>query len=139
MTSEQSKAVINRFIEEALNQNNLAVLDEIVAEDFVEEVPFPGQGPGRAGLRAVLVAFNAAFPDIHWKVEEQVAEGEKVVTRFSWTGTHRGDFLGIPATGKSVSVWGVVIDVVQNGLFARSRILMDRVGLLGQLGVLPPR
>ena len=134
MASEQPKAVINRFIEEALNKKNLAVLDQIVAEDFVEEVPFPGQGPGRAGLRAVLQVFNTAFPDSHWAVDEQIAEGEKVVTRFTFSGTHRGEFLGIPATGRSVSVWGVVIDVVRNGIFTRSRILMDTVALLGQIG-----
>jgi predicted ester cyclase len=76
------------------------------------------------------------FPDMKWTVQEQVAEGEKVVTRFSWTGTHQGEFMGIPATGKSVEVWGVVIDVVKDKLFAESRIIMDSIGLLQQLGVM---
>jgi steroid delta-isomerase-like uncharacterized protein len=81
--------------------------------------------------------FHTAFPDLHWVLEEQIAEGEKVVSRFTWTGTHRGEFLGIPATGKQVKVWGVAIDVVKNGVFTQSRIIMDSVGLLRQLGAIP--
>ena len=77
-----------------------------------------------------------AFPDMHWDTEEQIAEGEKVVSRFTWTGTHRGEFLGIPPTGRKVKVWGIVIDVVRNGKFAESRILMDNVSLLQQLGAM---
>jgi predicted ester cyclase len=70
-------------------------------------------------------------------VNEQIAEGEKVVTRFTLTGTHQGEFMGIPPTGKSVEVWGVVIDVVRNNPFSESRIIMDNVGLLHQLGIMP--
>jgi len=132
-----NKAVIRRFIEEVLNQGRLEVADEIVAEDFVELDPFPGQQPGREGLKEVLAMMSAGFPDIHWVVEEMVGEGEKVVTRFTWTGTHRGTFLGIPATGKSVSVKGVVIDRVVDGKMTDSRILMDTMGMLQQLGVVP--
>jgi steroid delta-isomerase-like uncharacterized protein len=112
-------------------------LNELVAEDFVEHIPFPGQGPGREGLRQVLSAFISAFPDIWWTLEEQIAEGEKVVSRFTMTGTHRGEFLGIPPTGKSVNIWGVVVDVVRNGKFSESRIIMDTLGLMQQLGTIP--
>lgn len=75
--------------------------------------------------------------DIQWILEEQIAEGEKVVSRFTMTGTHDGDFLGISPTGKSVKVWGVVIDVVRDGKFAESRIIMDTMGLMQQLGTIP--
>lgn len=79
------------------------------------------------------------FPDMHmhWTVQEQIAEGEKVVMRFSWTGTHAGAFMGIPPTQKQVEVWGVVLDVVRDGRFAESRLLMDTVSLLQQVGVMP--
>lgn len=77
------------------------------------------------------------FPDMIWTVHEQIAEGEKIVTRFTWTGTHKGDFMGIPPTNKTVEVWGVVIDAVKNKLFAESRIIIDSIGLLQQLGVMP--
>ncbi len=78
---------------------------------------------------------RAAFPDIHWVVEEMVAEGDTVVTRFTWKGTHRGVFLGVPATGKSVVVKGVVIDQLAGGKMSKSRILMDSLGMMQQLGV----
>ena len=95
------------------------------------------KAPGREGLRQALRLFHDAFPDMHWAVEEQVAEGEKVVTRFTWAGTHRGEFLGIAPTGRRVEVWGVVIDVVRGGRFAESRIIMDTLGLMQQLGAVP--
>ena len=75
---------------------------------------------------------------MRWTVEEQIAEGEKVVTRFTMSGSHQGEFLGIAPTGKSVQVWGIVIDVVREGKFAESRIIMDMMSLMQQLGVLPP-
>lgn len=137
MTLQENKKFMNDFIEEVINKKNLDACNDLVSEDFIEEVPFPGQGPGREGLKFALNSMFTGFPDMNWTVDEQIAEGEKVVTRFTWTGTHQGEFMGIPATGKSVEVWGVVIDVVRNGLFSESRIIMDTVGLLQQLGVMP--
>jgi len=134
MTLDEKKQVIRRFVDEVLNAGNLDVLDELVAEDFVEQLPFPGQGPGREGLRYAVGIFHQAFPDLHWTIDEQVAEGDTVVSRFTMTGTHGGPFLGIPATGKAVKVWGVVIDVVRDGIFAESRIIMDTMALMQQLG-----
>jgi steroid delta-isomerase-like uncharacterized protein len=136
-TSENNKAVIRKFLEEVINQNRMDRATDLVVEDFVELDPLPGQRQGREGLKEVLGMMRAAFPDIHWAVEEMVAEGDKVVTRFTWTGTHRGSFMGIPATGKSVSVKGVVIDQLEGGKMSNSRILMDSLGMLQQLGVVP--
>ena len=132
-----NSAVVGRFVEEVINQGRLEVADEIVALDFVELDPLPGQSQGREGLKEVIAMMRAAFPDIHWVIEETIAEGEKVVSRFTWTGTHKGTFLGIPATGKSVSVKGVVIDRVVGGKMTDSRILMDSLGMMDQLGVMP--
>lgn len=137
MTPDENKKFIQHFVDETINRKNLDALNELVAMDFIEHVPFPGQGPGRAGLRDTLGAFLTAFPDIQWTLDEQIAEGEKVTSRFTWTGTHRGQFLGIPPTGRSVKVWGVVIDVVRNGVFTESRIIMDTLGLLQQMGAIP--
>jgi len=137
MNSAENKTFMGHFIEEVINQKNLNAIDDLVAEDFTEHIPFPGQGPGREGLRFVLQSMFTGFPDMHWTVHEQIAEGEKVVTRFTWTGTHTGEFMGIPPTSKAVEVWGIVIDVVRNNLFTESRIIMDSVGLLKQLGVMP--
>jgi steroid delta-isomerase-like uncharacterized protein len=134
---ENNKAVIRKFLEEVINQNRMDRATDMVAEDFVELDPLPGQRQGREGLKEVLGMMRAAFPDIHWVVEEMVAEEDKVVTRFTWTGTHRGSFLGIPATGKSVSVKGVVIDQLAGGKMSASRMLMDSLGMMQQLGVIP--
>ena len=137
MTPDQNKRLIQRFTEETINRKNLNAIHELVARDFIEHVPFPGQGPGRDGLRDAIGAFLSGFPDIQWTMEEQVAEDEKVVSRFTWTGTHRGEFLGIPPTGRSVKVWGVVMDLVRDGVLSESRIIMDTLGLLQQLGAIP--
>jgi steroid delta-isomerase-like uncharacterized protein len=103
-------AIVQRFVDEVMNQGRYEVCDEIVAEDFIEPDPLPGQRQGRAGLKEVIAMMRAAFPDIHWVTDESISSGEKVVTRFTWTGTHRGSFLGIPATSRAVTVKGVVID-----------------------------
>ena len=137
MTEAGNKAVIQRFIDEVLNQKRLDVADEIVARDFIELDPLPGQRQGREGLKEVLTMMSVGFPDIHWVVDEMVAEEDKVVTRFTWTGTHKGNFLGVPATGKSVKVKGVVIDQLEGGKMSHSRILMDSLGMMQQLGVVP--
>lgn len=137
MPEQENIAVIGRFIEEIINQGKFDAADEIVQENFVELDPLPGQRQGREGLKEVIAMLRAAFPDIHWVIDETIAAGEKVVTRFTWTGTHRGPFLGIPATGRSVTVKGVVIDRLSKGKMADSRILMDSLGMMQQLGVIP--
>src|SRR4029077_7024317 len=84
--------------------------EEFVWEDLVEQVPLPGQGPGLEGLKDVLRGMRSAFPDIDFSIKEQVCEGDKVVSRFEWTGTHKAEFMGVPATGRPVKVWGIVIE-----------------------------
>lgn len=135
--SDANKTVIRTFIEEVINQGRFDRADDLVKEDFVELDPLPGQQQGREGLKAVLQLMRSAFPNMHWVVLEMVSEGDKVVTRFQWTGTHRAPFLGIPATGKGVTVHGVVIDRLEAGKMADSRILMDTLSLMQQLGVIP--
>ena len=137
MSESENVSVIARFLEEVINQGRLEQADELVAVDFVELDPLPGQRQGREGLKEVIGMMRTAFPDIHWMVEETVASGDKVVTRFTWTGTHRGAFLGVSASGRSVSVKGVVIDRLAAGKMADSRILMDNFTMMQQLGVIP--
>jgi steroid delta-isomerase-like uncharacterized protein len=137
MTPAENKTVVNRFVEEVINQGRLEQADELVVANFVELDPLPGQQPGRDGLKEVIGQLRTAFPNIHWVLSEQVAEGEKVVSRFTWSGTHRGTFLGVPATGKSINVKGVVIDRIVEGKMVDSRILMDGLSMMQQLGALP--
>ena len=137
MTTAENKKVIAAFVEDVINQGHLDRADDLVALDFVELDPLPGQQQGREGLKDVIGGMRAAFRDLHWVLEEVVAEGDKVVSRFTWTGTHRATFLGILSTGRKVTVKGVVIDRLAEGKMADSRILMDTLGLMQQLGVVP--
>jgi steroid delta-isomerase-like uncharacterized protein len=131
--------VVRGFVEEVLNQGRIDAADRYFWDDMVEQVPFPGQGPGLQGLKEVLRGMRSAFPDMHWSIEEQLTEGDRVLTRFEWTGTHQGEFLNLPATEQPVRVWGMVIDRVQEGRIKETRIIMDMLGLMIQLGaVVPP-
>jgi steroid delta-isomerase-like uncharacterized protein len=132
--AEGKKQIVAGFIEEVLNRRQLDAANDYVADDVVEQAPFPGQGPGLAGLKDVLRGLFAVFPDMRWIIEEQIAESDKVLTRFIWTGTHRAEFLGVAATGRSVSVWGMALDRIENGRIKDTRILMDLFGLMRQLG-----
>src|SRR6476646_138559 len=137
MLPAENKIVITRFVEEVINQGHLQRADDLVAVDFLELDPLPGQQQGREGLKQVIGAFRTAFPDIHWVIEEMIGEGEKVFNRFTWHGTHRGEFFGVPATGKSTKVKGMVVDRVVVGKMAESPILMDGLGMMKQFGVIP--
>jgi steroid delta-isomerase-like uncharacterized protein len=136
--AQENASIIRRFTEEVITQGDLDSASRFVWEDVVEQVPFPGQGPGLEGLKDVLRGMHAAFPDLDFSIKEQIAEDDKVASRFEWTGTHQGEFLGVPATGRQVSVWGIVIDRLEAGRIKDTRIIMDIFGLMMQLGVFPP-
>jgi steroid delta-isomerase-like uncharacterized protein len=139
MSTEENKAVVRRFVEEVINEHNPDAVERVVAPDFVEHIPAPGQGQGSEGMRRWFQeVFFPAFPDVYWSVEEQVAEGDKVLTRFTWRGTHQREFAGIPATDAQVEVWGMALDRIADGKLVESRIIMDQVGMLQQMGVMPP-
>ncbi len=103
MSIEANKALL-RHLEQVFNQHDVDALGEVFHADYVEQEPPPGMGPGLAGLQAWMAMFFAAFPDLRWTFEEQIAEGNKVASRSTWQGTHQGPFLGIPPTGKEVTV-----------------------------------
>ena len=133
--SEENKALIRRFVSEVINKANIDAIDEFVSPDFIELDPLPGQEHGREGLKEKVSTMLEAFPGQQWVIQEQIAEGDKVVTRFMWAGTHQKEFFGLPATGKDVIVSGIEIDRVVNGQLVESQLLMDIMGLMLQLGV----
>ncbi|HEX6510319.1 MAG TPA: ester cyclase [Chloroflexota bacterium] len=134
---QDNATIVRRFVDEVITQGQIDRIAEFVSEDVVEQVPFPGQGPGVEGLKDVLRGMRSAFPDLVFTTEEQVAQGDKVASRFEWTGTHQGEFLGVPATGRKVRVWGIVIDRLVEGRIKDTRIIMDIFGLMMQLGAIP--
>ena len=135
--SEHNKAHIREFIDRVLTAGEIDATGDYFYDDMVEEVPLPGQGPGLEGLKETLTRIRQAFPDMHWSIEEQMAEDNRVLTRFLWSGTHQGEFLGIPATNRAVQVWGMVIDRFEGRKVKSTRILMDTLSMMQQLGVAP--
>ena len=139
MSIESNKAVARRFLEEVFGQGNLAVADEIVAPDHVDHGPGtpPGLPSGPEGTKMFVTVYRNAFPDIRFTIDEQVAEGDKVVTRWTGSGTHKGELAGIPPTGKSATVTGIGVDRIVNGKIVESWGVFDQFGMLQQLGVIP--
>lgn len=135
--ADDNAAIIRHFVDDAITHGNIDSAAKYAWEDVVEQVPMPGQGPGIDGLKDALRAMRTGFPDIVFSIQEQIAQGDKVVSRFEWTGTHKGEFLGMPATGRAVRVWGIVIDRLKEGRIKETRIIMDTLGLMAQLGALP--
>jgi predicted ester cyclase len=135
--SDVRKARVREFVDRVLTGGEIEATGDYFEREMVEEVPFPGQGPGLEGLKETLSRIRAGFPDSKWTVEEQIAEGNTVVTRFLWLGTHQGEFLGIPATQRPIRVWGMVIDRFSGEKIATTRILMDTIGMMQQLGAIP--
>ena len=133
--AQDNAAIVRGFADEVITKGNIEAAAEYVWESVIEQVPLPGQGPGLNGLKDIIRAMRTGFPDIVFSIQEQIAEGDKVASRFEWTGTHKGGFLGIPATGRPVRVWGIVIDRLEDGRIKDTRIIMDTLGLMVQLGV----
>jgi steroid delta-isomerase-like uncharacterized protein len=134
--TESNKAIIRRY-RQAHNQNDMAALDEIVAADIVSHSSLPGLPAGREGGKIAHQGSLAAFPDGKTTTDDLIAEGDKIVERFTFVGTHKGDFLGIPASGKQVKVTGMSIFRIANGKITEHWGENDGMGLLMQLGVLP--
>ena len=136
MSTEDNKALVQRGIEEVWNQKNLAVLDEIASRDYVSHNPAMTTH-GLEQYKQLVSMYFSAFPDLHFTIEDQIAEGDKVVSRFSARGTHQGAFMGIPPTGKQGFVTGIGIDRFANGKIVEGWFNSDDLGLLQQLGILP--
>jgi steroid delta-isomerase-like uncharacterized protein len=126
-----------RFAEEVINGHNLDLLDELFASDYTNHAAPPDLPKGPAGERAFAGPFFAAFPDARLTVEDYFAAGDKVAVRFRYGGTHSGEFMGIPATGKAFSVGGMNIFRIRDGKIVDNWSQLDMLGLLQQLGVIP--
>ena len=136
MSTEENKAIIHRVHEEIFKQGNLAVIDEIIAPNYVDHT---NGVHGRDGFKQMITGIKAAFPDVHFTFHSQIAEGDKVVTHFTQYGTHTGELVwwNLAPTDKQVSVTGIVIERIEDGKIAERWINMDILGMLQQLGVVP--
>jgi steroid delta-isomerase-like uncharacterized protein len=139
MSTEENKAIARRLIEEAWNQGNLDAVEELLADDHNPHHSMIGeQPPSRELYKQFIIRTRAAFPDLHATIEDQIAEGDKVVTRWSVRGTHHGKFQGHNPTGNQMRVTGIVIDRIVDGKVVEGWMEMDTHGQMHQLGVVPP-
>jgi steroid delta-isomerase-like uncharacterized protein len=138
LSTDENKALVRRFYEE-IDNGNLEAMDHLVAEDYVDHnpPPFPGLGTGREGLKQSFRIFWDATPGRH-EIEDQIAEGDKVVTRMTAYGKHEGDLPGIPATGNDLRMTATVTHRIEDGKLAEKWSDKDVLGFLQQLGVIPP-
>jgi predicted ester cyclase len=136
MSPEDNKALVRRY-RQAHNSNNLAALDDIVAADIISHNVLPGLPSGLEGGKMAHMGFAAAFPDGQVTTEDLIAEGDKVVERFSFHGTNTGSFMGAPPTNKKVTSSGISIFRIANGKIVEHWGENDALGTLQQLGFVP--
>ena len=134
---EENKAVIRRFVEEVQNNKNWDVYDKLYAEDFVNHSAPPGVPDDRGGHKMFLGAFMAAFPDGRFTIDDMIAEGDQVVTKKTFTGTHTAELSGIPPTGQRVTLQFADIMRVRDGQIVEHWLAMDQLSFMQQLGALP--
>jgi steroid delta-isomerase-like uncharacterized protein len=137
MSVEDNKAIIRAYVEMVWNGKQLDRAEEVVASDFIDHAPLPGQAPGLEGAKRKWAMYLTAIPDLRVTIEDLVAEGDKVAVRRSYEGTHQGELLGIPATGKQLQVGSISIFRLVDGKIAENWEQLDRLALLQQLGVIP--
>lgn len=132
--TESNKQVIRRLFDDVLNGGKLGLLDTLVGAAYVDHSPASGQAPGTAGVKAKVAALRAGFPDLRFTLEELVGEDEVVAARYHWRGTHRGSFLGIPPTGRTVLVRGMDFYRLRDEKIVEHWDIVDDLGMLTQLG-----
>lgn len=138
MSAEENKTLVRRMMQEVFEQRNLDAFDRFYTPTYVYHEPnTPPLPPGPEGLRQLFTMYLGAFPDVQATLEDIIAEGDKVVCRLTYRGTHQGELFGIPATGKSVTVPSIVIQRLEGGKIAEEWESVDTLGMMKQLGAIP--
>jgi len=137
MSTEAHKTSARRFYDEVFNKKNRAAIDEFIEPNQVDHAAPPGTPGGLAGAKQTIGMYLTAFPDLHFTVEDMIAEGDKLVPRLTVRGTQQGAFMGIPPTGKHVTVTAIDISRMAGGKSVEHWIEMDTLGMMQQLGVIP--
>jgi steroid delta-isomerase-like uncharacterized protein len=137
MSTEENKAIVRRQLDEMWNQGNLAVADELFAADVILHGGLPGQPSGVEGIKQGVKLNRDAFADYHNTADDLIAEGDKVAIRWTARGTHTGEMLGMPPTGKQVTLTGMTIVRIADGKITEVWNALDQLGLMQQLGAIP--
>jgi predicted ester cyclase len=138
VSAEENKALARRWFEDLFNAGNLEVADEIIAPEHVNHDPtIPGIPSGPEGQKQIVNVYRGAFTNAHITVEEQLAEGDRVVTRWSGSGTHQGELMGVAPTGNQVTITGLTINRISDGKIVESWSNYDALGMMRQIGAIP--
>ncbi len=137
MSVESNEQVVRRFYDAVFNKGDTAAINELVAPDFADHSPFPGQAPDRDGLSQFVTMFHTPLPDLKIEIDDMFGQNDKVATRWTAHATHRGTFLQIPATGKQVTIKGIDIMRIENGKVVEHWGYQDQLGFVKEIGVLP--
>ena len=134
MDLEANKKLVRRQFEELINNKNLTVIDSDMAADFIDHEAAPSLAPGLEGVRQHISGLHQNCPDLHVTIEDIIAEGDRVVVRNTWRGTHTGPAFGVPPTGKSFVLKGIVVWRIRDSQICERWATLDRLGLQQQLG-----
>jgi steroid delta-isomerase-like uncharacterized protein len=133
--SEANKAIFRRYFDEVLNAGRIELIDELIAPDYVSHYPTGYDfGGGPEDVKQIVSTVRSGFPNVHFQIEDLLAEEDRVVGRWTFQGTHRGDFMGIAPSGKNVSVVGIAIYRIADGRIAEAWVAWDALGLMQQIG-----
>jgi len=139
MSTEENKAIARRWNDEIWSKGNLAAIDELLAIDFVFNYHTAGAAPDRKGYKQTVTEMFGPLANVHSTTEGMVAEGDKVAVRWTWRGTHnKGEYMGVAPTGKEVTITGISILRIVGGKIVEEWGEMDNLGMMQQLGVIPP-
>jgi steroid delta-isomerase-like uncharacterized protein len=138
MTADQSASFISRLFAEAFNQGDLAVVDDLLAPDYITHTTFGGAPHGSGGLKELIAMLRTAFPDLHCTVEDEISEDDRFAAHWMMGGKHEGVFLGSSPTGRRVEVQGIIFGRIANGRVVEDWTLIDQMSMLRQLRIIPP-
>jgi steroid delta-isomerase-like uncharacterized protein len=133
-----ASSIVRRIFDQAFNQGDLGVVDELVAADAAAHLTSWGVPASRLGLKQIIANLRSAFPDLHCTVEDEISAGDKLAAHWTMRGTHTGSFFGALPTGRSIAVQGFIFARTAQGRIVENWILIDQIGLLQQLGIVPP-
>jgi steroid delta-isomerase-like uncharacterized protein len=136
MPIEENKAIVRKFFEEGPSKGNLSIADELLSPDFIIYGPLPAS-PGVEGINEIIITCRAAFEHLNVTIEDMIAENDKVVARFTARGIHKGNFMDLPATGKSIIMTGIEIFRIKDGKITEIWAEANLFGLMQQLGMIP--
>jgi steroid delta-isomerase-like uncharacterized protein len=137
MTAKENETLTRRYTEDVWGKGKVEDVDKIFASDYVDHFPFPGTAPDREGLKKSVRNFHSAVPDVRVKVEDVINEEDKVVARWTASGTHKGEIMGIPPTNKKFEMSGITICRIAKGKIVEEWSQADYAGFMQQIGVAP--